>query len=118
MTAAIIVGLLVAGGVWFLAQPGLLRVILGFVLLGHGVNVLLLASGGLDRRRAPFVGDGAGDPAALADPLPQAFVLTAVVITFGVSVYLLAILRAESVEDPDVSAADDMDETDEPRAGR
>jgi multicomponent Na+:H+ antiporter subunit C len=89
VTAAIIVGLLVAGGVWFLAQPGLLRVILGFVLLGHGVNVLLLASGGLDRRRAPFVGEGAGDPAALADPLPQAFVLTAIVITLAVTVFML-----------------------------
>lgn len=97
MTAAVVVGLLVAGGVWFLAQPGLLRAVFGFVLLGHGVNVLLMASGGLDRREAPFVGDGA-EVGSMADPLPQAFVLTAVVISFGISVYLLALLRSESAE--------------------
>lgn len=99
MSAAVVVGLLVAAGVWLLVQPGLVRVIFGFVLLGQGVNVLLLASGGLDRRRAPFVGDEAEPGAALADPLPQAFVLTAVVISFGVTLYLLAVLRAESTHD-------------------
>ena len=101
MTAAIVVGVLVAGGVWFLAQPGLLRVIFGFVILGHGVNVLILASGGLDRRGAPFVGERVEDVAAAADPLPQAFVLTAVVIAFGVTVYLLGLLRVESTTDDD-----------------
>ncbi|WP_409331625.1 sodium:proton antiporter [Trujillonella humicola] len=97
MSAAVVVGLLVAAGVWFVLQRGLLRMVFGFVLLGHAVNVLLLSSGGTDRRGAPFV-DG-GQTADMADPLPQAFVLTAIVITFGVTVYLLALVRAGDGED-------------------
>ncbi len=92
MTAAVAVGLLVAGGVYLVLQRNLVRVILGFVLLGHAVNVLVLAAGGMDRRGLPLI--GRGDPASMADPLPQAFVLTAIVITFGITVYLLALARA------------------------
>ncbi|WP_040337505.1 sodium:proton antiporter [Candidatus Blastococcus massiliensis] len=92
MTAAIAVGVLVAGGVYLVLQRGLVRLVLGFVLLGHAVNILLLATGGTDRRGVPLIGQG--DPAEMADPLPQAFVLTAIVITFAVTVYLLALARA------------------------
>ena len=92
MTAAFAVGVLVAGGVHLVLQRGLLRVLIGFVLLGHAVNVLVLSAGGMDRRGLPLI--GAGDPAQAADPLPQAMVLTAIVITFGITVYLLALLRA------------------------
>ncbi|SHN78651.1 multisubunit sodium/proton antiporter, MrpC subunit (TC 2.A.63.1) [Geodermatophilus obscurus] len=92
MTAAVAVGVLVAGGVYLVLQRNLVRVVLGFVLLGHAVNVLVLAAGGMDRRGLPLIGQG--DPATAADPLPQAFVLTAIVITFGITVYLLALARA------------------------
>jgi multicomponent Na+:H+ antiporter subunit C len=95
MTAALTVGVLVAGGVYLILRRELLRVTLGFVLLGHAVNVLLVTSGGLGRREAPLLDqDSAG---RAADPLPQAFVLTAIVITFGITVYLLALLRAEGL---------------------
>jgi multicomponent Na+:H+ antiporter subunit C len=90
MTAAIAVGLLFGAGVFLLLSRGIVRIVVGFVLLGHGVNVLLLAAGGMDRRAAPLDGS---DPAQSADPLPQAFVLTAIVITFGVTVYLLGLAR-------------------------
>ncbi len=94
MTAAIAVGLLVAGGVYLILQRGLVRVIIGFILLGHAVNVLVLSAGGMARRGLPLIGQG--DPDQAADPLPQAFVLTAIVITFGITVYLLALARASS----------------------
>ncbi|SCX39775.1 multicomponent Na+:H+ antiporter subunit C [Klenkia marina] len=100
MTAAVAVGLLVAGGSYLVLQRGLLRVVLGFVLLGHAMVVLVLAAGG-DRGGFALPGNGGGEP---ADPLPQAFVLTAVVIAFAVTVYLLGLLRAGS-EEP--SPADD-----------
>ncbi|TKJ18124.1 NADH-quinone oxidoreductase subunit K [Blastococcus sp. CCUG 61487] len=99
MTAAIAVGVLVAGGVYLVLQRGLLRVVLGFILLGHAVNVLLVAAGGLDRRGVPLIGQS--DPSTTADPLPQAFVLTAVVITFAVTVYLLGLARAGDSGDDD-----------------
>jgi multicomponent Na+:H+ antiporter subunit C len=97
VSAALAVGVLVAGGVFLILRASLVRVTFGFVLLGHAANIALVAAGGLARRRPPLA--GRGDPARMADPLPQAFVLTAVVIMFGVTVYLLALLRAgERVE--------------------
>lgn len=97
MSAAVLVAVLVAGGVYLLMQRGLVRVTLGFVTLGHAANVVLLAAGGMGRRKAPLL--GTTDPSVAADPLPQAFALTAIVITFGITVYLLGL--ASSGGDPD-----------------
>lgn len=90
MSAAVLVGVLVAAGVFLLLQRSQLRLVIGFILLGHAVNVLLLSAGGLRRRAAAF---GSPTPATV-DPLPQAFALTAIVITFGITIYLLGLLRA------------------------
>jgi multicomponent Na+:H+ antiporter subunit C len=64
-------------------------VVIGLGLMSHGANLLLLLAGGR-AGRAPFVGDE-GAPADVADPLPQALALTAIVITFGVTAFLLAL---------------------------
>lgn len=90
MTLAVAVGALVAAGVFLLSRRGTLRLVLGFVLLGHAANLVILAAGGASRRDPAFIGDDL-DPATAADPLPQAFVLTAIVITFGVTVFLLGL---------------------------
>lgn len=90
MSGAIMVGILAGAGTWLVVQRTLVRIVIGFVLLGHAANVLLLAAGGLGRRGVPIIGTGGG-PAA--DPLPQAFVLTAIVISFGITVLLLALAR-------------------------
>lgn len=87
MTAAIIVGVLVAGGIYLILQRGIVRIALGFVLLGHAATTLLVAAGGIDRRGVPFAGAD-GTP---ADPLPQAFALTAIVISFGITAFLLTL---------------------------
>jgi multicomponent Na+:H+ antiporter subunit C len=95
MTAAIAVGILVAAGVYLILQRGLVRVIIGFVALGHAANIILVAAGGMAQRGAPLLaGADEADRAQMADPLPQAFVLTAIVITFGITVYLLGLARA------------------------
>jgi multicomponent Na+:H+ antiporter subunit C len=93
VTAAIAVGVLVAAGVFLILRHGLVRVTFGFILLGHAVNILLMAAGGLGRRGAPLNDEDV--VAATADPLPQAFVLTAIVISFGTTVYLLGLARNE-----------------------
>lgn len=87
MSTAIIVGMLAAGGTYLVLQRGIVRIALGFTLLGHAGTVLLLATGGVARRDVPFAG-ATGLP---ADPLPQAFALTAIVISLGVTAFLLAI---------------------------
>lgn len=102
MILALAVGLLVAGALYLLLQRDALRVVLGFVLLGHGVNLLLFSAGGTGRRGEPL-GQGP-DPAVTADPLPQAFVLTAIVIAFAITIYLLVLAvtgTARDVAGPD-----------------
>lgn len=102
MSVALTVGVLSAAGVYLLFQRGLVRLTLGFVLLGHAVNLLLMAAGGIGARGVPIAGEREGT----ADPLPQAFALTAIVITFGITAYLLALaVRARETsgdDDPEV----------------
>ena len=75
-------------GTWLMMQRRLTRIIIGLGLLGHGANLLLVSSGGIGGR-APIIGSAGDEP--YADPLPQALVLTAIVITFGVTALLLAL---------------------------
>lgn len=91
MTLAIAVAVLAGVGSWLVVRGGAVRLILGFILLGHAANLVIIAAGGTARREAPLV-DGGPALETMADPLPQAFVLTAIVITFGVTVYLLSLV--------------------------
>lgn len=102
LTAAV-AAVLFGCGTWLLLQRRLTRIIIGIGLLGHGANLLLITAGG-PPGRAPVIGTG-GD-GAFADPLPQALALTAIVITFGITAFLLAlgfrswqITRDDMVED-------------------
>ncbi|MCH1490027.1 MAG: NADH-quinone oxidoreductase subunit K [Ilumatobacteraceae bacterium] len=105
LALAAVTAILFAAGTWLLLQRRLTRIIIGIGLLGHGANLLLVTSGG--RAGSPPVIDGsAGSPAEYSDPLPQALALTAIVITFGVTAFLLAlgyrswqINRDDKVED-------------------
>lgn len=89
MTLALSAGILVTGGVYLLMQRGMLRIVLGFVLLSHAVNLILFAAGGTSRRAEPL--GSSLDPQTTADALPQAFVLTAIVIAFAITIYMLVL---------------------------
>ena len=80
--------LLFATGTWMLLQRRLSRILIGVGRVGHGANLLLLTSGG-PGGSAPII--GTGDPADFSAPLPQALALTSIVITFGVTAFLLAL---------------------------
>ncbi|GLU47817.1 sodium:proton antiporter [Nocardiopsis ansamitocini] len=97
MTLAICIGVLVAGGVYLMLQRGMVRIVLGFVLLGHAVNLLLMAAGGTARRDQPLM--DLVSPRTAADPLPQAFVLTAIVIAFAITVYMLTLAATGGGDD-------------------
>lgn len=73
--------------VYLLLERSLSRVLVGLVLLGNGVNILFLVAAGA-AGRAPIL--GAGGPGRMSDPLPQALVLTAIVIGLGTTTFLLA----------------------------
>lgn len=89
MILALTIGLLITGAVFLMLQRDFLRVILGFILLSHAVNLLLFSSGGITRRGEPLGQNP--DLLTTADPLPQAFVLTAIVIAFAITIYLLVL---------------------------
>ena len=92
LAAAVLFGV----GTYLVLQRSLTRIIIGLALLSHGANVLLIYSGGR-AGRPPILREGgaelvsAANPSGVADPLPQALVLTAIVISFGVTALLLTI---------------------------
>jgi multicomponent Na+:H+ antiporter subunit C len=86
----VMIGGLYAAGVYLLLDRSLTRVLLGFLLLGNATNLLLLSSGG-PAGLAPILGYSDADE--INDPLPQALILTAIVITFGISAFVLAIIH-------------------------
>jgi multisubunit Na+/H+ antiporter MnhC subunit len=81
---------LYACGVYLLLERSMTRVLLGFLLVGNATNLLLLIMAG-PAGLAPIVTDGV-TPEQMTDPLPQALILTAIVITFGVSAFLMALI--------------------------
>ncbi|MBC7308491.1 MAG: cation:proton antiporter subunit C [Tetrasphaera sp.] len=89
MILALTIGFLVAGGTYLLLQRSLVRIAFGVGVLSHAVNLFLLTAGITAYRQEPLA--SSMDPAQAADPLPQAFVLTAIVITLAVTVFLLAL---------------------------
>ena len=92
---ALAIGVLTGSGVWLLLRPRTFQVVIGLSLLSYAVNLFILAMGRLRTGAAPIVQAGAAaDPAAFADPLPQALVLTAIVISFAMTALLLVVLLA------------------------
>lgn len=111
MTVALTAGVLVAGAVYLFLKREMLRVVLGFVLLGHAANMVLMAAGGTSRREAPF--GTPEDLSATADPLPQAFVLTAIVISFSITIFML-VLSVTGARDDDTRDAGTTSRVDAP----
>ncbi|MFO1363376.1 MAG: Na+/H+ antiporter subunit C [Burkholderiales bacterium] len=93
LVVALAIGVLTGSGVWLLLRPRTFQVVIGLSLLSYAVNLFIVAMGNLRVDAAPIVQAGAGaDPAAFADPLPQALVLTAIVISFAMTALLLVVL--------------------------
>lgn len=85
---AFVIGIFFSIGTYLILTKSLLRIILGTSIIGHGALLLLLTMGGLKQGEAPLLGMGA---MAYADPLPQALILTAIVINFGTTAFFLVL---------------------------
>jgi len=83
----VVMVVLYAAGVYLLLDRSLTRVLLGFLLVGNATNLLIFLTSG-SFGRAPIVGEA--EPAEMSDPLPQAMVLTAIVITLSVAASVVA----------------------------
>lgn len=106
---ALLVGALYAAGFYLLLARSTIKLILGLVLLGHAANLLIFTAGGLVRAVPPIVPSGdVGPPAGHADPLPQALILTAIVISFAVLAFAAVLIKRMYV----LARTDDSDALD------
>ena len=89
---AILIGTLFAAGTYCLLRGSLMKLVIGIILMSQGANLLVFTSGGLTRTTPPFAGSNGIVPSGHADPIPQALVLTAIVIGFGLVIFSISLL--------------------------
>ena len=99
---------LYASGIYLLLERSMTRVLLGFLLVGNATNLLLLTMVG-KVGSAPIVEDGVS-ASDMTDPMPEALILTAIVITFGVSAFLMALIYRSWRLERDDDVDDDLDD--------
>ena len=93
LTLAIAIGALTGSGVWLVQRPRTYQLVIGLSLLSYAVNLFIFSMGRLRVGAPPVLGaDGMANPADYADPVPQALVLTAIVIGFATTALLLVVL--------------------------
>ncbi len=96
---SIAIGVLFGSGVWLVLRPRSFQVLTGLMLMSYAVNLFIFASGFIRVNKPPLtLGEGVVNPADFADPLPQALVLTAIVIGFATTaLYLVLMLGSRGV---------------------
>ena len=89
------IGVIAGSGVWLLLRPRTFQVLMGFTLLSYATNIFIFGMGRLALHRAPILDPSQPvDPSQYADPVPQALVLTAIVIGFATTALFLVVLLA------------------------
>lgn len=86
------IGGLFAAGVFLLLRPAGFAIVQGLTLVSHGINLMLVATGRVRIGQPPLLDKAATGPVVVADPLAQALVLTAIVISFGMTAFLLVLV--------------------------
>jgi multicomponent K+:H+ antiporter subunit C len=95
LIVALLIGVLTASGVWLVLRPRTYQVIMGLALMSYGVNLFIFVMGWVRGGVPPILeATGAPDFGRFTDPLPQALVLTAIVISFATTALLLVVLMA------------------------
>jgi multicomponent Na+:H+ antiporter subunit C len=102
---AVLAGVLYAAGLYLMLRRRLAQLIIGLALLSNGSNILILSAAGVTRGKPPLIVDPSAAPHAFADPVPQALILTAIVIGFGVLAFALVLSHRVHAS----SGSDDID---------
>lgn len=103
---AVLVGVLYAAGVYMLLRRSILKFIIGIMFIGNATNLIVFLASGVVAGEPAFVDGAVQNASEMADPLPQAFVLTSIVISFGIVVFALA-LKLNFFE---LTGTDDLDQ--------
>ncbi|QDO87093.1 Na(+)/H(+) antiporter subunit C [Ornithinimicrobium ciconiae] len=108
ITLIVVASSLIGTGVYLLLARSIVRALVGFLLMGNGINILFLVASG-PAGEVPIIGQGEGGP--MSDPIPQALVLTAIVITLAMTAFVLSLAhrawqlgRDDLLEDDEESA--------------
>ncbi len=109
LVLSIVIGVMYAAGVYLLLRRSIVKLILGIIFLGNATNLLILLAGGLTQAAPAFIEKGSTMATQVADPLPQALVLTAIVIGFGITAFALALMYRFYL----TSGTDDIDQVTE-----
>ncbi len=103
---AVLVGILYTAGVYMILRRSIVKFIIGIIFLSNATNLLVFLASGIISGKPAFVGEELSHASDMADPLPQALVLTAIVIGFGIVVFTLA-LKYKFFE---LTGTDDLDQ--------
>jgi len=104
---AYVVGILFAAAIYMMLRRSIVKLVIGLMLLSNAANLLIFVVSGMTRAAPPLIAAGSDGPAgAVADPLPQALILTAIVIAFGVLAFAVVLIRRAY----EVVGNDDLDQ--------
>ncbi|RFA30363.1 cation:proton antiporter [Alkalilimnicola ehrlichii] len=104
---AYVVGGLYAAAIYMMLRRSIVKLVIGLILLSNAANLLIFTAAGLVRGTPPLIAEGAQvPPPGVADPLPQALVLTAIVIAFGVLAFAVVLIHRAY----EIVKADDLDQ--------
>lgn len=103
---AILVGVLYASGIYMMLRRSLVKLLIGLILLGNGANLMIFLLGGITKGQPPVLNGIPEDEVVVyADPIPQALILTAIVISFGLQAFAITLLKRVY----NVTQTDDLD---------
>ena len=109
---SIIVGILYAAGIFLMLYRNLVKILIGMAILGHAVNLFLFSISRLTRGQTALIPPDAQQLAGtFADPIPQALILTAIVIGFGIQAFAIVLFR-RAYQATGVHDINDLDTTD------
>jgi len=108
---SILIGVLYAGGVYLILRRNIVRFIIGIIFLSNATNMLVFLSAGIVPGHPVFVKDVPDKVNQMADPLPQALVLTAIVIGLGIVIFMMA-LKYKFFSETSINDMDELKNTD------
>ena len=110
---AVVTGALYATGLYLMLRRSVVRLVIGLSLISHAANLLIFSAAGMTRARPPIVPEGAVRPEApFADPVPQALILTSIVLGFAILAFAMVLIKRayQTVGTDDLDAMRSTDE--------
>jgi multicomponent Na+:H+ antiporter subunit C len=111
-----IVGILYGVGIYLMLHRSYIKILIGMAILGHGINLFLFSVSRLTRGRTALIPEEATQlEGVFADPIPQALILTAIVIGFGIQAFAIVLFRRayQATGAPDINNLNHTDQLDE-----